>query len=92
MEGTTPIETVKTPAQPGSSPLLSDARRCYVGEQYPALVRNNRLRASDLARLRDEASSLGYRPLVSVLLAVSGVEPEWMERGLDSVLGQVYPH
>jgi GT2 family glycosyltransferase len=91
MEGTTPIETVEAPAQP-SSPLLNDARRCYVRDLYPALVQNNRLRASDLVRLRDEASSFGYRPLLSVLLAVSGVERESLEGGLDSVLSQIYPH
>jgi GT2 family glycosyltransferase len=91
VEGATPIETAKTPAQPGSSPLLSDARRCYVRDQYPALVQNNRLRATDLARLRDEASNFGYRPLISILLTAFDVEREWLERGLDSVLSQVYP-
>ncbi len=92
VEGATPIETARTPAQPDSSPLLSDARRCSVREQYPVLVQNNRLRASDLARLRDEGSNFGYRPLVSVLLPTFDVEREWLERGLDSVLSQVYPH
>jgi GT2 family glycosyltransferase len=85
----TPMETAKTPAQP-SSPPLGEARRCYVNEQYPALVRNNRLRASNLRRLRGEASDFGYRPLVSVLLPA--FDAEWLERGLDSVVSQVYPH
>jgi GT2 family glycosyltransferase len=75
--------------QPGSGPPQSDVRRCYVNEYYPALVRNNRLTASDLVRLRDEAANLDYRPLISVLLPVSG--REWLERGLDSMLSQVYP-
>jgi glycosyltransferase involved in cell wall biosynthesis len=56
------------------------------------MVRNNRLRASDLVRLRDEASNLGYAPLLSVLLPVFNLEREWLERGLDSVVRQVYPH
>ena len=43
-------------------------------------------------RLRDEASNLGYAPLVSVLLPVFDPEREWLERGLDSVVSQVYPH
>ncbi len=90
-EGATPIDTAKPAAQP-SSPPLSDARRCYVDAQYPVLVRNNDLRASDLVRLRDEASSFAYMPLVSLLLPVSGAEREWLEWGLDSVLSQVYPH
>jgi GT2 family glycosyltransferase len=41
--------------------------------------------------LRDEASSFGYRPVVSVLLPAFDVKGEWLERGLDSVLSQVYP-
>jgi len=68
---------------------MSEARRCYVNEQYPVLVRNNRLRASDVARMRDASSRFEYMPLVSVLLEVSGAR--WLERGLGSVLSQVYP-
>ncbi len=55
------------------------------------MVRNNRLRASDLARLRDEAISFDYRPLVSILLPVFHPERECLERTLDSVVSQVYP-
>ncbi len=55
------------------------------------LVRNNRLKASDLARLRDEVSNFGYRPPLSLLLPVFDTEREWLERGLDSVVSQVYP-
>ncbi len=91
LKGATPIDTAKTPARPDSSPLLSEIRRCYVKEQYPALVRNNRLRASDLVRLRDEASNFGYRPLVSLLLPVSDPRQERLKRSLDSVVSQVYP-
>jgi O-antigen biosynthesis protein len=44
-----------------------------------------------VVRLRDEASNFGYGPLVSVLLPVFNPEQEWLERGLDSVVSQVYP-
>ncbi len=44
-----------------------------------------------MARLRDEASGFGHRPLLSVLLSISDPEREWLERGLDSVVSQVYP-
>jgi glycosyltransferase involved in cell wall biosynthesis len=54
------------------------------------LVQNNRLRASDLRRLRDETSNFGHRPRVSILLPVFDPEREWLEWGLDSVLSQVY--
>ncbi|MDQ4062549.1 MAG: glycosyltransferase, partial [Actinomycetota bacterium] len=90
-KGATPIDAARTPARPSSSPPQSDVRRSYVKDQYPTLVRNNRLRASDLVRLRDEASRFGHRPLVSVLLPVLDPEREWLESGLDSVLSQVYP-
>jgi O-antigen biosynthesis protein len=66
-------------------------RRSYIEEQYLTLVRNNRLRASDLTRLRGKASNFGYRPLVSVLLPVLAPEPERVEQALDSLLRQIYP-
>src|SRR5918994_1257268 len=86
-----PADTAKTPAQPSSSPPVSDVRRCYVREQYPALVGNNRLRASDSVRLGDEAVNFGHKPVVSVLLPVFDPERERLERGLDSLMYQVYP-
>lgn len=45
-----------------------------------------------MVRLRDEASAFGYRPLISVVVPVYNPEQEWLERALDSVLGQVYPN
>src|SRR5215217_2731089 len=66
-------------------------RRSYIEEQYLTLVRNNRLRASDLTRLRGKASNFGYRPLLSVLLQVLAPEPERVEQALDSLLRQIYP-
>lgn len=62
-----------------------------VNEQYPAWLRNNRLRASDMKRLRAEQARFGYRPLVSVVLPVYDPEERWLELALDSVLSQVYP-
>ncbi len=86
-----PVDTPGEPARPDSSAPSGDVRRCLVGDQYPAFVRNNRIRSSDLVRLRDEASNFEYGPLVSVLLPVSDPERRWLERGLDSMLGQAYP-
>jgi O-antigen biosynthesis protein len=73
-----------------SGPAVRDVRRSYLEEQYPVFVRNNRLRASDLGRLREEAAALGDGPLISVLLPVTGAEGWWLERTLDSVVRQVY--
>jgi O-antigen biosynthesis protein len=85
------VNTPGEPARPDSNAPSSDVRRCLIEDQYPALVRNNRIRRSDLVRLRDEASNFEYRPLVSVLLPVSDPERQWLERTLDSMLGQAYP-
>jgi O-antigen biosynthesis protein len=86
-----PIDEAERLTRLDNSPLIDEVRRCYVKDQYPTLVQNNRLRASDLIRLRDEASSFGYRPSISILLPVFDPEWEWLERGLNSVVGQIYP-
>ncbi len=75
----------------GGGPNAEVTRRSYVAEQYPEWVRANRLRASDLRRLRAEASRLSYRPLISLVLPVYNPEKAWLERALDSVISQVYP-
>jgi GT2 family glycosyltransferase len=71
---------------------LQTVHRSHAGSQYPTWVKNNRLRASDLARLRDEASGFGHKPLISVLLPAYNSKVGWLERALDSVLSQVYPN
>ena len=73
-----------------SGPSVRHVRVSYVEDQYPTLVRNSRLRASDLRRLRDEMATFGYKPLISLLMPVSNVER--LERSLDSVVDQVYPN
>jgi GT2 family glycosyltransferase len=85
------IDRIVDPSQP-SDPSVVEVRRSYLEEQYPAFVRNNRLRASDLGHLREEAAVLGRRPLISVLLPVTGAEERWLGRTFDSVARQVYPH
>lgn len=67
-------------------------RRSYVETFYPAYVRNNRIRASDMTRMRNAAAKFEYQPLVSILLPISGVEETRISRAIDSVLGQAYPH
>jgi GT2 family glycosyltransferase len=88
-KGAAPINQIKGASRIGG-PYVGDVRRSYVTDQYPVLVRNNRLRATDLARLRDEAWSFGSKPLISILLPAAS-EPGLLERTLDSVVSQVYP-
>jgi hypothetical protein len=73
-----------------SGPAVRETRRSYVEDQYPTLVRNNRLGAGDLRRLRQEATAVEYRPLISIVMPVLDGSAELLERALDSVLGQVY--
>jgi GT2 family glycosyltransferase len=70
---------------------LHEPRRSYMAELYPAWLAANRLRASDLRRLREEAEGFGYRPVISIVLPVFDPEKEWLEQAIDSVLAQVYP-
>ena len=65
-------------------------RRSFIEEQYPAWVRNNRIRPSDLRRLRHEAETFSYKPLVSVVVPVYNPDEGWLEAALASVVGQVY--
>ena len=74
-----------------SGPAVRDVRRSLVEEQYPVLVRNNRLRNSDLIRLQDEGSNFRHRPLVSILIPVFRPERRLLERTLETVAAQVYP-
>ncbi|TCJ20693.1 glycosyltransferase [Rubrobacter taiwanensis] len=70
---------------------VRDIRSSFVRFQYPAWVRNNRLKARDMARLREEAAGFEYRPPVSFIMAVRDPRPERLKRALDSMLSQVYP-
>jgi O-antigen biosynthesis protein len=78
--------------QPQSRRPFQGTRRSYVEQQYPAYVRNNRLRASDIRCMRNEARSFDYRPLISVVVPVYNPEQKWLELALDSVMSQIYPH
>jgi O-antigen biosynthesis protein len=74
-------------------PSVRYVRSSYLDEQYPVLAEINRLRASHLERMREEAFTLGHKPLISVLVPVLGPgREEWLGRTLDSVLGQTYPY
>lgn len=77
---------------PGGPDIPPGFRRSFVEEQYPAWVRNNRLRSSHLRQLRREAETFAYKPLVSVVVPVYDPDEGWLEAALDSMMGQVYPN
>src|SRR5215212_6109142 len=74
-------------------PSVRYVRSSYLDEQYPVLAEINRLRASHLERMREEAFAFRHKPLFSVFVPVLGPgREEWLGRTLDSVLGQAYPY
>ncbi|WP_411372609.1 MULTISPECIES: glycosyltransferase family 2 protein [Enterococcus] len=46
----------------------------------------------DLEAQRKAATALEYRPLISIAMPVYNVEIKWLEKCIDSVLGQTYDH
>jgi GT2 family glycosyltransferase len=72
------------------NPEAREARRSYLDEQYPLWVRINRLRASNVRRMREELPGFVRVPTFGLLLPASEAAP--LERTLGSVLAQVYPH
>lgn len=46
--------------------------------------------AADLARMREEAAALAWKPLVSVVVPTYNTDARWLRACIDSVLGQVY--
>jgi GT2 family glycosyltransferase/glycosyltransferase involved in cell wall biosynthesis len=64
--------------------------RVFIGE-YAEWIRENEPGPEALARQAEEAATLAYRPLVSVVLPVYEVARPLLEEALDSVQAQTYP-
>lgn len=47
---------------------------------------------ADLIAMRDEQKSWSKHPVISVLMPVYDPEPRWLQRAIDTVAHQVYPH
>jgi GT2 family glycosyltransferase len=46
----------------------------------------------ELAQMRNEVPGWAYQPEISILVPVYNPERAWLEKALDSVIGQAYPH
>lgn len=66
---------------------LPDALRNY--EMWSQLTHVGALK---MAGMRNEVPYLGYRPVVSIVLPVYNPKRAWLEKALDSVMSQAYPH
>lgn len=71
---------------PNQEPL-PDALRNY--KMWSQLTR---VGALEMVRMRNEVSYLEYRPTVSILLPVYNPKRAWLEKALDSMMSQTYPH
>ena len=60
---------------------------------YPAWIRlYDRLTEADRAAIRAHLAQFRDQPLFSVLLPVYNPNPKWLERAIESVREQLYPH
>ena len=60
---------------------------------YPAWIRlYDRLTEKDRIAIRAHLAQFGRQPLFSVLLPVYNPNPKWLERAIESVREQIYPH
>jgi glycosyltransferase involved in cell wall biosynthesis len=66
---------------------------CEAVGNYPAWIRlYDRLTEADRIAIRGHLAQIRDRPLFSVLLPVYDPNPKWLDRAIESVQGQVYPH
>ncbi|MCP5107889.1 MAG: glycosyltransferase [bacterium] len=80
--------------------LLASFRKLFYGNAdfrwgdvtYQKQLKENALTAEGIAAMEKEVASFRYKPLISVVVPVYNIRREWLERALDSVFDQVYPH
>ena len=65
-------------------------RRNAPANEYQAWFETHRIRASELARLREETVAFEYKPCVSIVTPVFNTPRPWLEECVQSVLNQVY--
>jgi len=73
--------------------LRKHERSLAAERSYAEWVRQfDTLGEADLAGMRARIAAMRNPPLLSVLMPVYNVEPRWLERAVESVRAQVYPH
>jgi GT2 family glycosyltransferase len=65
-------------------------QRIETASEYQSWLARHRATASDLERMRNEALTLEYAPLVSIITPVFETPIDWLEAAIDSVITQVY--
>ena len=77
-----PMAAFATPIDISELALTSDP--------YFLWVQQNELRKSDIARLRDAAAVLAYRPLISVIMPTYNPPELYLREAIESVITQIY--
>lgn len=74
------------------APNLVLARALWKTEPYEYWLQRNRWTDKAAAAARDTLAQLDSRPTFSVLVPVFNAPLHWLERAVDSVRSQIYPH
>lgn len=67
-------------------------RRRRIAITYPRWVEEHRLTPRYVATARLEMQTWARQPTISVIMPVYNVEAQWLERAIQSVCQQIYPH
>jgi GT2 family glycosyltransferase/2-polyprenyl-3-methyl-5-hydroxy-6-metoxy-1,4-benzoquinol methylase len=59
---------------------------------YQAWMETNEPKAEELPWLQNEARSLAYKPLISIVMPVYNTDEMWLRAAIESVLEQLYPN
>ncbi len=63
-----------------------------IQEQYKVWLKKNVLSKKEIKKIKDELKTMKYRPLISIIMPVYNVDKIWLEKAINSVLDQLYPH
>lgn len=90
-----PVALVRRAVQVGEwLPNLRGARReaaaPTLDEQYQLWLQANALTPTRAQEMRQQATRIAYRPLVSIVVPVYNPEPDWLSEAIASVRSQLY--
>ncbi|MEZ4526774.1 MAG: glycosyltransferase [Desulfobacterales bacterium] len=70
------------------TPLMAD----LMESDYDRWMKKNALSEEKIQHIRRDLSDFSYRPVISILMPVYNVDRIWLEKAIDSVRSQLYPH
>lgn len=79
----------------GPFTLLNTARlrfRDPLQYQFHQWLKINPVLPSEYEKMAAEAAAFSFQPLISIIMPVYNVDPVWLQKCIDSVIGQIYPN